>query len=78
METVFIFFILCLLAAPVILATGVALVVIMAGLAVVAAVTRVALVILAALLHPVRCGFNNRFSPVRRRHPRPAAWYQWR
>ena len=21
---------------------------------------------------------KNRLSPVRRRHPRPAAWYQWR
>lgn len=34
--------------------------------------------LLRALSRPVRRWYNNHFSPVRRRHPRPAAWHQWR
>ncbi|PIV89286.1 MAG: hypothetical protein COW48_01280 [Hydrogenophilales bacterium CG17_big_fil_post_rev_8_21_14_2_50_63_12] len=41
-----------------------------------------AVLLAAALVRPMavlgwRC-LKNRLSPVRRRHPRPTAWHQWR
>jgi len=82
METVLILCLICLLAAPVILAGGMALTGIAVAIAAVVAVARVVahvvLEIFAPLWHPIHRWLNNRFSPVRRRHPRPAAWHQWR
>ena len=35
--------------------------------------------VFAIAIWKVACRWmRNRTSPVRRRHPRPAAWYQWR
>ncbi len=35
--------------------------------------------VLAVAIWKAACRrIRNRLSPVRRRHPRPAAWYQWR
>jgi hypothetical protein len=65
------------------LAAGVAVLLATAiGLTFTAAVIVLALLLIAALGRPLITAISrwikNRFSPVRRRHPRPTAWHQWR
>lgn len=74
METFFIAILTFLIAAPVILA----LVYGMFAIAAVLLAVRLLLGIFAPLYRPLRRWLINRFSPVRRRQPRPAAWHQWR
>lgn len=47
------------------------------GVALAATVLLAATLVRPMVLWGLRC-LKNRLSPVRRRHPRPTAWHQWR
>jgi len=36
------------------------------------------ILIIALLLPPIYKSFRNRLHPLRRRHPHPSSWHQWR
>lgn len=56
---------------------GLTLTAVTLGLAIMAAAV-LAIALGRALIPSLQRWLRNTFSPVRRRHPRPAAWRQWR